>query len=974
MSLKVTASFAILYCFLAMCAFSTPTVPSKATQQALEKLQRDYPGAVFDIDPLTGTLRSLTRWQGGLSAKEEGSARNIAERWLRANHILIGLQKKDLATLKLSAEDKYADGDVRLQWTQSYRGVPTYDNTLTIYVQDNQISAVSGSPLCGLQVASIQPKISAARAIELAAALIPGPASLSAAANHKAQLVLFNAGGGSVVLAWLVTYSSLKANVLIEAVIDAQKGYLLKEENLVAYSRASVWDFYPGAAKGGDPHEVDLSSFGLLNPDGILANKDFQMSIVRQKDREPVKSQNGDWREIRRPFASPEGLCKPAGCSWDHTIASSVETNLKQAAVQAFYFLNRFNLYLANSPINFRRQKTARHPIEVMLDVSEEKGLPQRTNQASAGVYTRDNGDFVGRLLFRPYQTKPRAEFSDVLGSEDATIVMHEFMHIVVEDLNPNLRRDRTPQSKALEEGLADWYAMGFLMKFGLLRDTDVPGELHMGEWVNGKPNITRTEPLDCTIGAPRELCPRNQANPESPGQGGYSYANYGLIHNSGTEEHADGEIISQTLFELRRVLIARLGEEGGTFAAESLVTEAIRRLPASPSFLDLRNAILAANIEPDLEELIWEVFRRRDMGAQARYAEPMAPPLKTDRTFGKEGVVEGPEETSGLAVVVQRDGKIVVLGTQKSGEDVTIHRFESDGSPDYGFGYNNGASGFGPDIKASALAIQPDGKIIIGGSFRKALFLKRLSPEGKVVEADFGRIAVKDAEPSVAKAIAIDVNGNIFVAGSIGHNIALWRIQPDGNLDQSFGVNGVKRFPKSQGEASSMVLQPDGKIVVVGSSEKLCLTMRLFNDGRLDPSFGKTGTVALPPDPQVPLPGKAVAMDAAGNILTACEAENKSSIVRMTGVGVLDPHFTPAQPQDFKVRAIAVQPDGKIVFVGASKDSLFYGRLNNDGTKELARISGRSSVGNSVALQADGKIVVVGTSAHRSAVWRFNR
>ena len=97
--------------------------------------------------------------------------------------------------------------------------------------------------------------------------------------------------------------------------------------------------------------------------------------------------------------------------------------------------------------------------------------------------------------------------------------------------------------------------------------------------------------------------------------------------HVAGAPEvHSDGEIWMQTLWDLRTALVAANGgdEQLGSDAAEQLVTQAMRLSPPEPSFLDMRNAILAADtgLGNTRHDLIWQVFADRGMGYFAGVAD----------------------------------------------------------------------------------------------------------------------------------------------------------------------------------------------------------------------------------------------------------------------------------------------------------------------------------------------------------------
>ncbi|WP_376741630.1 M36 family metallopeptidase [Amycolatopsis balhimycina] len=204
------------------------------------------------------------------------------------------------------------------------------------------------------------------------------------------------------------------------------------------------------------------------------------------------------------------------------------------------------------------------------------------------------------------YLFKPDSRFLAGNSGDSADIVYHEYPHglsnrLVVDANGVSTLGD--VQAGAMGEEWSDWYAEDFLVGQGLERDKAV-GDVRVGKYVTGGGTI-RTEPLDCTVGAPARVCPGTPTT----GSGGYTYGDYGRLSGF-AEVHDDGEIWAQTLWDLRKAV--------GSAKAESLITRAMELSPANPSFLDERNSILQADLVVDggkLQKAIWQVFAHRGMG-----------------------------------------------------------------------------------------------------------------------------------------------------------------------------------------------------------------------------------------------------------------------------------------------------------------------------------------------------------------------
>jgi len=191
-------------------------------------------------------------------------------------------------------------------------------------------------------------------------------------------------------------------------------------------------------------------------------------------------------------------------------------------------------------------------------------------------------------------------------------------------------------------------------------------------------------------------------------------------------------------------------------------------------------------------------------------------------------------------AAALQPDGKIVVVGRtfherfgRSSGEpDIGIARFRADGTVDTGFGSNGVArvdttigATTAPDFDggnwddANDVVILADGTIAIGG-YTIALGVER--PALALVTSD-GRLGgVVSSAPGIRiNALALQPDGKIVAASSNNNDFALTRFLATGTLDTSFGRGGQLLIDIAGGTdvANDLLLQPDGKIVVVGSA-----------------------------------------------------------------------------------------------------------------------------------------------------------
>lgn len=227
------------------------------------------------------------------------------------------------------------------------------------------------------------------------------------------------------------------------------------------------------------------------------------------------------------------------------------------------------------------------------------------------------------------------------------------------------------------------------------------------------------------------------------------------------------------------------------------------------------------------------------------------------DATFGAGGQLISDVGRNALAMALLPDGRLLVAGAAfafGTGDDAMIARFEASGELDTTFGDGGRVTTALSDTYdvAAALAVQPDGKLVVAANATDALeeshvVLLRYESDG-AVDAGFGdggRVTVPVPGASAA-GLVLQPDGKLVVAGT-GAGPFLSRHLPDGTLDGTFGVEGIAAPADASGATvSALVLQPDGKLVVAGQSDeatgrRLAL-LRFGADGALDTSFGEGG------------------------------------------------------------------------------------------------------------------------------------
>ncbi len=305
-----------------------------------------------------------------------------------------------------------------------------------------------------------------------------------------------------------------------------------------------------------------------------------------------------------------------------------------------------------------------------------------------------------------------------------------------------------------------------------------------------------------------------------------------------------------------------------------------------------------------------------------------------------------------------------------------------------------------------SAIALQPDGKIIAAGDGvdlldKQRIFLSRFNTDGSLDLSfgDSGRVLTGNEVNAIrdyAKSVAIQPDGKIVAAGSIVTqyytDIVVVRYNPDGSLDKDFGTNGLTITNiKNYDDAYDITLQEDGKILVTGMSRvdvydnSTSFLVRYNRDGKLDESFGEKGITLT--KVEVYINTKAIALQKDGKIITGgryglgfdkayavyryLPNGTKDLTFGANGKGILT--FTPDETPNAILLDIKIQDDDKILATGSiGKDTpqLAVARFMANGVVDSSFgtngytsfvVPNTFSQGYGLAIQSDKKILAGG-------------
>jgi len=320
------------------------------------------------------------------------------------------------------------------------------------------------------------------------------------------------------------------------------------------------------------------------------------------------------------------------------------------------------------------------------------------------------------------------------------------------------------------------------------------------------------------------------------------------------------------------------------------------------------------------------------------------------DTSFGIGGKVIqsiGLAGDIGRSLVIQSDGKILLGGYCDGGSDYDfcIARFNSNGTLDTSFGTKGKIiQPIGSDSDfGDSLAIQPDGKILLGGSCLNVsnsdFCIARFNSNG-TIDTTFGSsgkvILPIGSYYDYGHSLAIQPDGKILLGGRCSirgyYDFCIARFNSNGTLDTTFGSNGIVIQPIGSRDdfGDSLAIQPDGKILLGGYCGYNFCIARFNSDGTLDTSFGSSGKVIQyigSGDDR----GKSLAIQHDGKILLGgyCNISGNVDfcIARFNPNGTLDTNFgnggkviQPIGSGDDHGFSLAIQPDGKILLGGTCR------------------------------------------------------
>lgn len=291
-------------------------------------------------------------------------------------------------------------------------------------------------------------------------------------------------------------------------------------------------------------------------------------------------------------------------------------------------------------------------------------------------------------------------------------------------------------------------------------------------------------------------------------------------------------------------------------------------------------------------------------------------------------------------------------------------------------------------DAPAYAMALQPDGKILLAGTAYSGtnndFAVVRLLPNGALdntFDTD-GKVMIPIKNTDVCTAIAMQSDGKIVMIGNSSESgssfVSAVRLNPDGSLDTSFDTDGKVAIDVSSEnkEALSLALYND-KILIGGAILGTgFFAFKLNANGSLDTGFSGDGLATINFG-SIPSAGYSIAVQADGKVLLGGMINLIMTVLRLTAEGNLDNTFSDDGRFELpltspcNVRALIVQSDGKILASGSASNKGVLLRLNSNGTQDntfgsggmyLLPPIGNDNVINAIAVNPFGKIYLAGS------------
>lgn len=573
-----------------------------------------------------------------LTAPSTANPTTIGLNYLTANASAYGLTAADFSK-SIITNSYTSDGVTHVYLQQTFNGLPIADSHASVHVNSNgRVISADANFIPGLPhpavITPALPDITADMALHYYASIVNTPMgqplTMTQSATGPSQHTVFNApdlsddpinvrlqyayrGNGQITLGWRINVATPDGkhhwDMTISADLMDNVGQVIQLTDWVwnasyqVFARPTQDPFFGPRTIAVDPHDANGGSpFGWHDANGVAGPEflDTRGNNVSAQD-----DLDGDDAGGTRPASATLNFTAPL------VLPAAPATYLDASIINAFYWANLahdvtfahgFNEVSGNFQLtNFTGQGLGNDWVE--LDVQDA------TTVFNATMATPPDG-FSPRLSMGLFPLPLPGTDSSL----DGTIVVHEYGHGVSNRLTggpANANALNALQSAGMGEGWSDW--LGILMTAKASDTRDTPRTL--GDWVLNAPGVgVRRYPYSYDM----------SIDPLTLGD----YNGDTFPQQNGTEVHNSGEIWASALWDLTRLLIDKHGYNdnlydsfGGMQVALDIVMGGMKLQPANPTFIEARDAILAADLAlygGDNTDEIWEAFARRGFGVSA--------------------------------------------------------------------------------------------------------------------------------------------------------------------------------------------------------------------------------------------------------------------------------------------------------------------------------------------------------------------
>ena len=406
-------------------------------------------------------------------------------------------------------------------------------------------------------------------------------------------------------------------------------------------------------------------------------------------------------------------------------------------------------------------------------------------------------------------------------------------------------------------------------------------------------------------------------------------------------------------------------------------------------------NRVYCSKIQSDGKIVIGGIFTKYN-GVNVNKIARLNTDGTLDTTFNiGTGFSTAIAEQGILKIVLQADSKILVVGTFTSYNGITckdLVRLNSNGTLDTSFNI-----GLGFNNTISSISIQSNGKLFVCGAFTTfnnipTNYLVKLNSDGSI---DSSFDSTNSGADATINDLAIQTDGKVIIGGSFSNYAGIpqnkiARLNTDGTLDSSFNIGTGFSNSNTAYKVNSIAIQTDGKIIAGGNFTSfnginIKNLIRLNTDGSIDTNFITVTSNAMIYEIKLQTDGKIIILC---NGTFFYNSISRFKIARINTDGALDTTFERENSAfvgylynteitwSNTFDSVEIQSDGQIILTGAFQTSYFSGanvkRLNANGTFDNSFntkvLTGANGTIKSIAIQPDGKIIAAGNfSAYNS-------